>query len=102
MSDVVELELVVGTREESEISVVEEGLDGIDVERWKDARFVDPVTIFGIAASVAKLISALMELKERLAAHPNAPSVEMKTADGRSIKLTDATPEMLKVLLEAE
>jgi hypothetical protein len=101
MTDIQEVELIIGSRNDSEISAIEETLKDLEVTRWRDARVVDPITVLAVAAGVAKLIDALLALKKRLAARKDSPTVEIKTRDGRSIKLTDATPELLAVTLAA-
>src|SRR2546423_9108995 len=101
MAEISEIELVVGSRDEAVVSAVEASLDGVEVTRWREARFVDPVTVLAVGAGVVKLIDALIALKKRLAERADAPSVEIRTPDGRSISLKDATPEMLAVALKA-
>jgi hypothetical protein len=101
MTDVSEVEVVIGTRDEAAVAAIEAGLDGVEVTRWRDARFVDPVTVLAVGAGVVKLIKALVGLKQQLDEHPDAPSVVIRTADGKSITLKDATPELLAVALGA-
>lgn len=101
MTDVSEVEVVIGTRDEAAVAEIEAGLDGVEVTRWRDARFVDPVTVLAVGAGVVKLIKALIGLKQQLAERPDAPSVVIRTADGKSITLNDATPELLAVALGA-
>lgn len=101
MTDIQEVELVIGSRNDSEVSAIEEALEGVEVTRWRDARLVDPVTILAVAAGVAKLVDALLALKKRLAERNDSPIIEIKTADGRSITLTEATPELLTAVLGA-
>lgn len=101
MTDIQEIELIIGSRNNSEISAIEEALKDLEVTRWRNARVVDPTTVLAVAAGAVELIDALLALKNRLAARNDSPTVEVKTPDGRSIKLTDATPELLEVTLGA-
>jgi hypothetical protein len=101
MPDIQEVELIIGSRDESQVSAIEKGLEGVEVTRGRDARLVDPVTVLAVAAGVAKLVDALLALKKRMAQRKDSPVVEIKTEDGRSITLTDATPALLTALLSA-
>jgi hypothetical protein len=95
------VEIVIGSRDDAVVNDIEERLADVEPVRWRDARFVDPVTILAVATGVAKLIDALLGLKRDLADKPDAPRVEVKTPDGRSIVLTDATPELLTAVLSS-
>jgi hypothetical protein len=99
MSDLL-LELRIDSRDETIIKEVEANLSSIKVTRWETAR-MDPVTILAIGAATVKLITALLELKAKLAQKPDAPKVTVKSADGTSIALSDATEAMLNAMLSA-
>lgn len=92
------LELQIDSRDEASVKEVEDGLAGVSVTRWESAR-MDPVTILAIAAGTVKLISALLELKAKLAQKPAAPTVTVKSADGASVALADASAEVLNAML---
>ena len=101
MTHIQEVELIIESRSDSEIAAIEETLKDLEVTRWRNARVIDPITVLAVAAGVAKLIDGLLALKKRLAARNDSPTVEVKTPDGRSIKLADATPELLAITLAA-
>lgn len=101
MTEEAEVEIVVGTRDDAAVSDIEERLADVQPVRWPDARFVDPVTILAVATGATKLVQALIALKEHLSNDPSAPRVEIKTSDGRTVILTDATPELLTAMLTA-
>jgi hypothetical protein len=96
-----EVEIVIGSRDDAVVGEIEERLASVEPVRWRDARFVDPVTILAVATGVTKLVNALIALKRDLADKPEAPRLEVKTPDGRSITLTDATPELLTAMLSS-
>lgn len=101
MPEISEVELVIGSRDEAVVSAVVASLEGLEVTRWREARFVDPVTVLAVGTGVVKLIDALLGLKKRLSESADAPSVEIRTPDGRSISLKNATPELLATALGA-
>ena len=68
------LELQIDSRDETIVKEVETNLASVEVTRWETAR-MDPVTVLAIAAAAVKLISALLELKAKLARKPGAPKV---------------------------
>ena|SRR5215469_13183070 len=95
------VEISIGTKDEKVVREVEQALADVKPERWKDSR--DLVTILAVTAGVAKLIKALLELKEHLAkekerAEP-APRIVINNINRQTIVLADATPESLRKLL---
>jgi len=100
MADEAQLELRIDSRDEAIVKEVETNLSSVEVTRWKNAR-MDPVTILAIAAGTVKLISALLELKSKLAKRSDAPQVTIKSADGASVALASATEEILTEMLSA-
>ena len=100
MTEEAEVAIVVGTRDDAAVSDIEKQLADVQPVRWPDARF-DPVTVLAVATGVTKLVQSLIALKEHLSNDPSAPRVEIKTPDGRTIVLTDATPELLTAMLTA-
>lgn len=99
MPEISEVELVIGSRDEAVVSAITDSLEGVEVTRWREARFIDPVTVLAVGTGVVKLIDALLALKKRLSEKADAPSVEVRTPDGRSISLKNATPELLTAAL---
>ena len=55
------LEIAITSKDERVVSEVEQALAGVNPQRWKDTR--DLVTIIAVTAGIAKLITALLELK---------------------------------------
>ena len=100
MSNDVLLELRIDSRDEAIVKEVEKNLSSVEVKRWETAR-MDPVTILAIAAGTVKLISALLELKAKLAQRRDAPKVTIKSADGTSVALADATEALLTNMMSA-
>jgi hypothetical protein len=99
LTEQAEVEIVIGSRDDAVVSDIETRLAELEPVRWRDARFVDPVTILAVGTGITKLVEALIALKRDLSSVPDAPRVEVKTPDGRSIVLTDATPELLTAAL---
>ncbi len=101
MADEATVEISIGTKNERVIREVERALADVNPQRWKDSR--DLVTILAVSAGVAKLISALLELKEHFAKKKNAeppPQIVINNINRQTILLTDATPERLRKLLK--
>ena len=94
------LELQIDSCDETIVKEVETNLASVEVTRWETAR-MDPVTVLAIAAAAVKLISALLDLKAKLARKPGAPKVTIKSADGKSVALADATEAMLTTMVSA-
>ncbi len=90
-----ELELQVESRDEATVKQIELSLQSVDVKRWPAAR-MDPVTVLAIGAATVKLITALVELKGKLASHGNPPPVKVLNAAGAAIDLATATEPALK------
>lgn len=96
----IQLELQIESRDESTVKQVESALQSVDVERWPAAR-MDPVTVLAIAAGTVKLISALLELKAKLAAQRNPPQVTVSNATGAALNVATATESVLQDFLKA-
>ena len=96
----VQLELQIESRDEAAVSQIESALQSVDVKRWPAAR-MDPATVLAIAAAAVKLITALLELKAKLAAHKNPPNVKVSNATGAAINLATATESVLKEFIKA-
>jgi hypothetical protein len=99
-SEPVELELHIDSRDEDTVSQVESTLTSIDVKRWPAAR-MDPVTVLAIAAATVKLITAVLELKAKLAAQHNPPKVNLVNASGAMLNVATATQSVLEDFLHA-
>jgi hypothetical protein len=101
MPEISAVALVIGSRDEAVTSAIVTSLEGVEVTRWREARRADPVTVFAVGTGVVKLVDALLALMKRLSESPDAPSVEIRTPDGRAISLKNATPELLTAALGA-
>jgi hypothetical protein len=101
MTDEHELEVDVGSRNESDVQQIEGILSGVNASRWGTSRLLDPVTILAISAGVVKLVDALVTLRKHLLENASAPEVTIRTADGTSFSLAHATPEEVRQLVEA-
>jgi flagellar basal body P-ring protein FlgI len=98
--ETVQLELQIESRDEATVNQVSAALQSVDVKRWPAAR-MDPVTVLAIAAGTVKLISALMDLKAKLATQKNAPNVKVSNATGTVLNLATATQSLLEDFLKA-
>ncbi|SRR6266478_3525350 len=98
--EAVQLELQVESRDEATVNQVASALQSVDVKRWPAAR-MDPLTILAIAAGTAKLITALLELKEKLSAQKNPPPVKVSNAAGAELDLFTATESILEEFLKS-
>lgn len=101
MPEIPEVELIIGSRDEAVVSAIVTSLEGVEVTRWREARLVNPVTVFAVGTGAVKLIDALLALRKRLAEGPDAPVVEIRTPDGRAISLSNTAPELLAAALGA-
>lgn len=101
MPEIPEVELIIGSRDEAVISAIVTSLEGVEVTRWREARLVSPATVFAVGPGAVKLVDALLALRKRLTESPDAPSVEIRTPDGRAIALSNTTPELLAAALGA-
>lgn len=98
--DAVQLELQIDSRDEATVNELQSALQSVDVQRWPAAR-MDPVTVLAIAAASVKLISALLDLKAKLAAKNNPPQVKVLNAAGAAMSLLSATEPALKEFLKS-
>ena len=98
MAQDAELELRIDSRDEAVVQDVERQLSSITVTRWEAAR-MDSVTTLVAVAAAAKLVSALLDLKARLARKSDQPKITVTSADGTTIAIADATEEMLTALV---
>jgi len=101
MPEIPAVELIIGSRDEAVVSAVVTSLEGVEVTRWREARLVNPVTVFAVGAGAVKLIDALLALRKRLTESPDAPAVEIRIPDGRAVSLSNTTPELLAAALGA-
>jgi len=98
------LEIAIASKDERVVGEVEQALAGVNPQRWKDTR--DLVTIIAVTAGIAKLITALLELKQQWAKKKSEgppPQIVINNINRTTIVLSEATEEGLKKLLaEAE
>ena len=98
--DNIQLELQIASRDEAAVDEVASALQTVDVQRWPAAR-MDPVTVLAIAAGTVKLISALLDLKAKLAAQKNPPQVTVSNVTGAALNVATATQAVLEEFLKA-
>lgn len=100
MAEEASVEISIATKDEQTVREVEQALAGVNPQRWQDTR--DLVTIIAVTAGIAKLISALLELKDHLAKKKSEappPQIVINNINRQTIILADATPESLRKLL---
>src|SRR5437879_4426294 len=100
MADEATVEISIESKDEQVLREVEQALSDVNPKRWKDTR--DLVTIIAVSAGVAKLITALLELKEHLVKKKSTelpPQIVVNNINRQKIALTDATAESLRKLL---
>jgi hypothetical protein len=90
-----QFELQIGSTDEATIKQIESSLHSVEVKRWPAAR-MDPVTVLAIATAGVKLISALLELKAKLAAQSHSTDVKVLNAAGATLNLATATEPAIK------
>ena len=90
-----QLELRIASRDEATVSEIEAALGSVEAKRWPSSR-MDPVTILVIAAAAVKLVSALLELKAKLAAQKNPTDVTVGNAAGATLNLLSAAEPAIR------
>lgn len=101
MADETQLQIVIASQDEATVQDVEQSLAAVGARRWPKARALDPVTVLLIGAAAIKLVTALLDLKQKLAKKPNPPDVKVQAPDGTTISLLNATREQLEVIASA-
>ena len=94
------VEIAIASKDERLVSEVEHALVGVNPQRWKETR--DLVTIIAVTAGIAKLVTALLELKEQWAKKKTEgprPQIVINNINRKGIVLSEATAENLKELL---
>jgi hypothetical protein len=98
------LQLQVSSRDETDIGAVEAtlaDLDDVTVERWRQPRMVDPITILTVAGGTVGLVNGLMDLKDRWAARKKSPRLTLENESGDQLELQDATREQVESFVVA-
>jgi hypothetical protein len=86
----INLELLIEGDESVATEVME--ASNIDVTRPKQTRFiVEAGAIIGLTAGLVKLVSALVDLANKLRKNPQAPKVVARNIDGNRLVLNQAT-----------
>ena len=100
MDDEVMLELAVKTTDTVALDEIQAALSEVNPQRWPQDR--DPFTILAIAANAGTIISALLELKDRLSKQSKpAPQIVIRNVERLELTLPDATQETLRQLIDA-
>ncbi len=100
MADEVELELAIRTDDPALLDEIQAWLGEANPERWPQDR--DPFTILAIAANAGTIISALLDLKDRLGKREQpAPQIVIRNVERLELTLPDATEQTLRQLIDA-
>ena len=89
------LELIVSSRDEEVISKVKSSLKNVDVQELPQHRG-DILTIIGIAASLVKLISDLIDLYKKIKSKEIESKIIIKNIDGEQLDLSNSTEEEIE------
>jgi predicted component of type VI protein secretion system len=100
MDDEVMLEVAVKTTDTIVVDEIQSALSEVSPQRWPQDR--DPFTILAIAANAGTIISALLDLKDRLSKRSEpAPQIVIRNVERFELTLPDATEETLHQLIDA-
>jgi hypothetical protein len=98
MPDEIMLELAIGTTDAQTVQDIEAALSAVSPQRWPQDR--DPLAILAIAANAGTIISALLDLKDRLSKRSEPPpSIVIKNVNRLELTLPNATEETLRALI---
>lgn len=101
MDDQVMLEVAVKTTDTITLDEIQAALSEVNPQRWPQDR--DPFTILAIAANAGTIISALLDLKDRLSKHSEpAPQIIIRNVERLELTLPDATEETLRQLIDTD
>jgi len=89
------LELQINSQEEQIISKVKDTLKSSDTQMLPRHRS-DVVTILGIAATVVKLLSDLLDLYKKIKSKEIKTPIVVRNVDGKSLDLTNTTEKEIE------
>jgi hypothetical protein len=93
------VELIIDSTDETFIHEIENHFGESAVTRGRKSRAFDVGIALAVAAGVIKLINELLTLRDKWAKRENAPDITVRTVNGDSISLKDATREQLQKAL---
>jgi len=99
------LQLQLESRDEAEVAEIEAVLSSagqLAVERWRQARVVDPITIMSVSGGIVALVNGLLSLRDRWVTRKKPPSIIVENETGDQIDLTQMTREELERLITAD
>ena len=99
MSDEQMLEIRIESQDPALIDEIESALAEVNAKRWEKTR--DLVTVLSIASSAVALVSALLDLKDRLEKKPDAAKVYVLNVDRKQLPIAEATEVALTELIES-
>jgi hypothetical protein len=95
-----ELELAIYTSDDAVVQSLLSNLTGLDTQRPRRARVIDPITLITVASAAVTLVTGLLDLRDRLRAEPSAPEVVVRNERGDSVSLTEASEEDIGRLVQ--
>ncbi|MET4202923.1 hypothetical protein [Bradyrhizobium sp. LA6.12] len=102
MTEVKEIELVLHTQDERIVQSAQSALpETVTTERVPTVRMLDIVSILVTATAAVKLLSALIELKNKWKARNETTKIEVKNEVGDVLDLLDASEEAIKQFVGA-
>jgi hypothetical protein len=100
MNDEQMLEVRIESQDPDLIAEVESALAEVNAKRWEKTR--DLVTVLSIASSAVALVTALLDLKERLEKKAAATKVYVLNVDRKQLAIAEATEVALTDLIKSE
>jgi len=97
------LELKIESRDEEELSAIEEALSGeggVQFERVEPARVVEPVTLIALAGAALGVVDGVLALADRLKSQKNPPIIVIRNAAGDELSVERATRDQLEHMVE--
>lgn len=96
-----QIELKIHTVDELVVSELESSLPlDISFQRNEPSRSLTVTTILVTATAAVRLVTALIELRDKWKQANNLPSIEIRGPEGKALNLLEASEEMIKEFVD--
>jgi hypothetical protein len=88
--------------EAAEIEAVLNAAGDLTVQRWRQVRVIDPVTIISVSGGIVGLVNGLLQLRDRWASREKPSGITVENEAGDQIDISRTTRDELETMVRAE